>query len=315
MPTPPAARAIVVTGPPGAVDAALAATLEAVLAPLAPNARRWLSHGEALEFIVEKAGEGSTRELAARLAAALGPHPVDVNVVPAGPGRRKRLLVADMDSTIIEQECIDEMAAAFGLGTRIAAITERAMRGELDFEAALEQRVGLLAGLSEATLADIATERITLTPGARVLVATMRGGGAETALVSGGFTFFTERIGRRAGFARNEANRLEIVDGRLTGRVLPPILGRAAKRSALARFAVQHRIGLEETLAVGDGANDRDMVEAAGLGVAFRAKPVLQRVAAASITHGDLTALLYLQGFCREEFVASSGVPATDVWP
>ena len=135
------------------------------------------------------------------------------------------------------------------------------------------------------------------------------------ALISGGFTFFTERIGRRAGFARNEANRLEIVDGRLTGRVLPPILGRAAKRSALARFAVQHRIGLEETLAVGDGANDRDMVEAAGLGVAFRAKPVLQRVAAASITHGDLTALLYLQGFCREEFVASSGVPATDVWP
>jgi phosphoserine phosphatase len=237
-----------------------------------------------------------------KVRAALAGMPVDVNVVPAA-GRRKHLLISDMDSTMIGQECIDEMADMRGLKPKIAAITERAMRGELDFEAALKERLGLLAGLSEADLEAVFTTRITMMPGAATLIATMKQHGAYTALVSGGFTFFTSRVARKLGFDTQRANQLGLSDGRLTGTVVGDILGRAAKRAMLLELAAQRGLPLTDTLAVGDGANDLDMIRASGLGVAYRAKPVVAAEAAASITHGDLTALLYLQGYSRAEFV------------
>jgi phosphoserine phosphatase len=225
----------------------------------------------------------------------LAPAGVDANVVPAA-GRRKRLLIADMDSTIIGVECIDELADYAGVRDEVAAITEAAMRGELDFAGALRARVRLLAGLPEATLEACCAERVRLNPGARTLVRTMAALGAETALVSGGFDFFTARVAAMAGFARHQANRLEIADGRLTGAVAEPILGREAKRAALAALAAEHGLDPADAAAVGDGANDLDMVAAAGLGVAYRAKPALAAAAAARLEHSDLTAILALQG-------------------
>ena len=219
-----------------------------------------------------------------------GSLPIDVCVVPAD-GRRKGLLIADMDSTIIQQECIDEMADMLGLKPRIAAITERAMRGELPFEAALTERLALLAGLAEGDLQRVFDERITLMPGARTLIATMRAAGALTALVSGGFSFFTSRVAATVGFDVNRANTLEVVDGRLTGRVVGPILGREAKLAALEHYRGERGLAAAATMAVGDGANDLAMIKAAGLGVAYRAKPVVAEEAHAGITHGDLTAL------------------------
>jgi phosphoserine phosphatase len=220
--------------------------------------------------------------------------------------RRKKLLVADMDSTIIQQECIDEMADMLGLKPQIAAVTERAMRGELRFEDALKARLGLLAGITEAQLADVYDKRLTLMPGAKTLVATMKANGAHAALVSGGFTFFTSRIAARVGFNDNQANTLEVAEGRLTGHVVGPILGKEAKLSALQGFARRFGLDLADTLAVGDGANDLDMIRAAGLGVAFRAKPIVAAEADAGITHADLTGLLYLQGYRREEFASGA---------
>ncbi|PPD31237.1 MAG: phosphoserine phosphatase SerB [Hyphomicrobium sp.] len=219
---------------------------------------------------------------------------------------RKRLLVADMESTIIEQEMLDELADFIGAREKIATITERAMRGELDFEAALKERVALLAGL-DASVLDQAAERITVMPGAETLIRTMKANGAYCALVSGGFTVFTERVARRLGFNEHQANVLEIAGGKLTGRVVEPILGREAKRLALLRLTAMLGIDPRETIAVGDGANDLAMLEAAGLGVAFRAKPkVCEAVAnmpnGAVVTRGDLTALLYLQGYAESEF-------------
>jgi phosphoserine phosphatase len=258
-----------------------------------------------------RALDGKARRLAASAVevAFAGPVPgglavpgCDANVVPA-EGRRKRLLIADMDSTIIQQECIDEMADMLGLKPRIAAITERAMRGELPFEAALTERLALLAGLAEVDLQRVFDERITLMPGARTLIATMRAAGALTALVSGGFSFFTSRVAATVGFDVNRANTLEVVDGRLTGRVAGPILGREAKLAALEHYRGERGLAAAATLAVGDGANDLAMIKAAGLGVAYRAKPVVAEEAHAGITHGDLTALLYLQGYARSEFV------------
>ncbi len=204
---------------------------------------------------------------------------------------------------MIPVECIDEVADFAGVRGRVAAITERAMRGELDFEEALRARVALVAGLPEAELQSVYDQRVSLTPGARVLVRTMRANGVVTALVSGGFTFFTERVAAAAGFEIHQANRLLAADGRLSGRVGEPVLGRAAKLEALRRIAGERDIALGEALAVGDGANDLGMIEAAGLGVAFRAKPIVAEQARASIRHGDLTALLYLQGYSVEEFV------------
>ncbi len=219
----------------------------------------------------------------------------DANVVPE-EGRRKRLLIADMDSTIIGVECIDELADYAGLKAEVAAITESAMRGELDFEAALIARVALLRGLPATVLEECYQERVRLNPGARTLVRTMAALGAATALVSGGFSFFSARVAEAAGFARHQANDLLVADGMLTGEVGRPILGRRAKLAALQALAAEAGLRSEAALAVGDGANDLDMVRAAGLGVAYHAKPALAEAAHARIEHSDLTALLALQG-------------------
>ena len=297
--------ALVLTGAPGTgrLTASTAGAIEGLLLGVPVRSERWLAPGEAWEVVF------STDALAAAnvqgaTAVALAGQLVDVNVVPADPAsRRQQLLVADMDSTIIQQECIDEMADVLGLKPRIAAITERAMRGELQFEEALGERLGLLAGIATCDLEAVYRDRITLMPGADTLVATMRSNGAMTALVSGGFTFFTSRIAARVGFHENHANTLEFVDDKLTGRVLGPILGREAKVATLRRLATELGIDTASVLAVGDGANDLDMIRAAGLGVAFRAKPIVAAEAAAAIRHGDLSALLYLQGYTNAEFV------------
>jgi len=237
------------------------------------------------------------------LRAAISPAPVDVVVQPA-KHRRKRLFVTDMDSTMIGQECIDELADFVGLKAHVAAITERAMRGEIEFAPALRERVALLKGLPASTIDEVIGKRITFTPGGHTLVATMRKHGAHTCLVSGGFTPFTEKIAAALGFNEQRANALVVADGRLTGEVVEPILGRAAKLAALQTLAARLGLTPEETLVAGDGANDIPMIEAAGLGVAFRAKPAVAEAAAARIDHGDLTALLYAQGYRRDEFVA-----------
>jgi phosphoserine phosphatase len=227
---------------------------------------------------------------------------VDANVVPA-EGRRKRVLIADMDSTIIGQECIDELADYAGMKTEVAEITEAAMRGELDFEGALIARVALLKGLPEEVLGRCFRERVRLNPGARTLVRTMNALGAETALVSGGFTYFTEGVAATAGFGSARANRLIVKDGRLTGEVERPILGKAAKLEALQAIAGRLGIAAEAVVAVGDGANDLAMVATAGLGVAYRAKPTLARAADARLDHSDLTAILALQGIPETDWV------------
>ena len=206
---------------------------------------------------------------------------------------------------MIGQECIDELVDFAGLRARVAAITERAMRGEIEFESALRERVALLKGLQAGVVDEVLANRIKLTPGGRELVATMRAHGALAMLVSGGFSFFTERVARDCGFDRWRSNRLVIDDGNLTGEVAQPILGRAAKLRALEETAAELNIGLADTLAVGDGANDLAMIERAGLGVAYHAKPILARAAAAIITHGDLAALLYLQGYRKDEILES----------
>jgi phosphoserine phosphatase len=299
-----AGHALVLTAVPGAgvLDASAVELARAVLAPAAIAGERWLGAGEAWEAVLATEPGMERGALKASVAAALAPRPVDVNVVAADPAsRRKRLLVADMESTIIEQECLDEIADIAGLGARISDITARAMRGELDFAAALKERVGLLRGL-DADVLERVYERVTLMPGAATLIATMRRDGATCALVSGGFTFFTERIAGRLGFDLQQANTLEVADGRIGGTVAEPILGREAKLAALERLARERALEPALTMAVGDGANDLAMIKAAGLGVAFRAKPIVMAEAAASIAHGDLTALLYLQGYTRAEF-------------
>ena len=247
-------------------------------------------------------GGADDKAVAVRLRTALKDHPIDVVVQPLA-GRRKRLFVADMDSTIIEQECIDELADYVGLKAHVAAITERAMRGEIAFEPALRERVALLKGLPVAVVDDVIAKRITLTPGGRTLLATMRANGAHTCLVSGGFTLFTGPVAAMAGFDEHRGNTLIVEDGKLAGRVQEPVLGREAKLATL--IELRDRLGLapQETLAAGDGANDLAMIEAAGLGVAYHAKPKVAEAAHARIDHGDLTALLYLQGYARADFV------------
>jgi phosphoserine phosphatase len=284
---------------------ALAEAVAVVRASAGAGEVAWLARDEACEIALEASDIAAARSVRDPIAARLHDLPIDVCMIPA-EGRRKRLLIADMDSTIIQQECIDEMADVLGLKPKIAAITERAMRGELPFEAALTERLALLAGLAEGDLQRVFDERVTLMPGARTLVATMRAAGAFTALVSGGFSFFTSRVAAAVGFDVDRANTLEVVDGRLTGRVVGPILGREAKLAALESYRGERGLGVAATMAVGDGANDLAMVKAAGLGVAYRAKPVVAAEAHAGITHGDLTALLYLQGYTRAEF-ASGG--------
>ena len=227
---------------------------------------------------------------------------LDLNILPA-KNRRKRLLVADMDSTIIDCECIDELADMAGVKPRVAAITERAMRGDLDFPGALRERVALLQGLPLQALARVHAERIRINPGARALTATMRAHGAHTLLVSGGFTYFTSRVAADAGFEEHQGNRLLDDGDVLTGKVAEPILGREAKLFALQSSIARYGMSFADTIAVGDGANDLDMIARAGLGVAYHAKPVVAAAAGASIAHSDLTALLYLQGYRASEIL------------
>ena len=230
--------------------------------------------------------------------------PWDVNLVSTA-NRRKQLLVADMDSTIIGVECLDELADMAGLKPQIAEITERAMRGELEFEAALKERVGMLKGLGLDALQRTYDERVRLNPGAKSLLATMRAHGAHTMLISGGFGFFTRRVAEAAGFHEERGNILLDDGAALTGQVREPILGREAKLQALEDGARSLNINLSQTLAVGDGANDLAMIRASGLGVAYHAKPVVAAAAGAAIQHNDLTALLYLQGYADAEIVTA----------
>jgi len=238
----------------------------------------------------------------AAAAQALGDAPVDLHAGPS-QNRRKRLLIADMDSTIITVECIDELADFAGKRAEVAAITERAMRGELDFAAALRERAVMLAGLDETALQAAFDQRVGFTPGGAALVATMRAHGAFAALISGGFTYFTSRVRTLIGFDLDRANLLEIADGKLTGRVAEPVLGAQAKLDALHELTARHGLSLSDALTVGDGANDIPMLQAAGLGVAYRAKPKVAAAAGVRINHGDLTALLYLQGYRHGDFI------------
>ncbi len=264
-----------------------------------------LADGEAVEWLLDEQdlANRTATDIVKAARAHLGDHPIDIAITPAS-NRRKKLLISDMDSTIIQQECIDEIAFMAGIKPKIAAITERAMRGEIEFDDALRERVGLLKDLPTAALDTVIEERINLTPGARTLVRTMAANGAHCALVSGGFTFFTDRIAKLTGFHTTQANILEIKDDKLTGRVIPPILGSEAKKLALETFLREKNMKHDDSLAVGDGANDLAMIQAAGLGIAFHAKPIVAEGAAAAITHGDLTGLLYLQGYRKDEFVS-----------
>ncbi len=260
----------------------------------------WLSR-EACDIPFRPADEQELAAAQVAVNAIPASAPIDSFIQPV-EGRRKRLLVADMDSTIIQQECVDEVAKAAGIGPKIAAITERAMRGEVEFEAALRERIGLLKGFPEARLQEVLDRQITLTPGARELAVTMRANAGRAVLVSGGFTFFTSAVAKRAGFNVDYANRFIFEDGAIAG-VADPILGRDAKFKTLEKETTHDGIGLSEVIAVGDGANDLAMLKAVGLGVAFRAKPVVAADAKARINHGDLTALLFLQGYRQEEFI------------
>jgi phosphoserine phosphatase len=269
-----------------------------------PGPAHWLFDEVAVDipFTGQISLEGpDIRAIEARLREARGDLPIDI-VVQSQGFRRKKLLLADMDSTIIGQECIDELADFVGMKAQVAKITERAMRGEIEFEPALRERVALLKGLPVSVVDEVLKTRITLTPGARELVATMRAHGAYTSLISGGFTLFTRAVAAMIGFDEHRANELIVEDGKLTGEVKEPILGRAAKLATLIELTESFDLDDIDTLAVGDGANDLGMVQAAGLGVAYHAKPAVAAAAAARIDHGDLTALLYAQGYRRDEF-------------
>jgi len=284
-----------------ALDAAAIAVAIGVLAT-AQDARV-LDPGIAVDIPFTPGG-ADDKAITARLRAALEDRPIDVVVQPCA-GRRKRLFVADMDSTMIGQECIDELADYAGLKAHVAAITERAMRGEIAFEPALRERVALLKGLPLAVVDDVIAKRITLTPGGRALVQTMGRNGAYTCLVSGGFTVFTSRIAAMIGFDENRGNTLLADGDKLAGAVAEPILGREAKLATLGELRTRLGLSAAETLAIGDGANDLAMIEAAGLGVAYHAKPKVAEAAQVRIDHGDLTALLYAQGYARADFAAT----------
>jgi phosphoserine phosphatase len=257
----------------------------------------WLSAGTACEFRTE-----GPETLTEKARALLSGHAVDVNSVPA-QNRRKKLLLADMDSTIIGCECLDELADFAGLKPQIAAITERAMRGEIEFESSLRERVALLKGMPASILQRAYDERVTVNIGARSLVRTMEEADATTMLISGGFSFFSARVASDVGFGGQQANELLVVDGKLTGQVREPILGRSAKREALHLLVLESGITLADAIAIGDGANDLGMIADAGLGIAYRAKPVVAAAAGARLDHSDLEAVLYLQGYRDDEII------------
>jgi phosphoserine phosphatase len=261
------------------------------------GAPHWLSPGEALEV--------EAFERLPEFLIELRKHPVDAATVSIH-NRRKRLLVADMDSTMIHQECIDELGIAAGVGERIAGITAKAMRGELDFEGALTERVGLLKGLPASIIETLIATRITFMPGGKTLLATMKANGAYTALISGGFTAFTSHVAGALGFDEHRANTLIIENGKLAGTVTRPILGQKAKIDGLKELAAKHGLESSDAIAVGDGANDLAMLSEAGIGVALHAKPHVQESSLIRINHADLTALLYLQGYKRSQFVHAS---------
>lgn len=282
-----------------------AAHMESLRAALAmagavPGEADWLWEGVACDLPFIPAPDHV--DLEAQLRAVLGDAPLDLAIQSAA-GRRKALLVADLESTIIGQEMLDELGELVGKREEIAEVTARSMRGELGFEEALDARVALLADLPERVLSDTAA-RMSVNPGAARLVATLRRHGVRCALVSGGFTCFAEPIAERLGFEVVRANRLEVSEGRLTGRVVPPILGREAKLETLQELCRARGIAPAEAAAVGDGANDLAMLEAAGLGVAYRGKPLVRERAGFRLDHADLTGLLFLQGYRREEIVA-----------
>ena len=260
-----------------------------------PVAQIWVQEGEAIDLQFGRDPD------AAR--SALEGQGYDVVVQPA-EHRRKKLIVADMDSTMITVECIDELADYAGIKTQIAAVTEAAMRGELDFGEALDARVALLKGLDESVIARCLAERVKIMPGARELVRTMRGWGATAILVSGGFTRFAEPVAAEIGFTRAIANVLEIADGKLAGTVTKPIVDASTKLATLSEAVLDLGLSRAETLAVGDGANDLAMITQAGLGVAYHAKPVVAAAAGARIDHGDLTTLLFAQGVARKDWIS-----------
>ncbi len=283
----------------GIDDTMIAAARDALAASGADPAAGpdWLASRAACDIVFTGADPAAAQDA---VRAELAGMAVDV-VAQRCAGRRKKLLVADMESTIIANEFIDELADFAGVGAEVAAITDRVVRGEVAFAAALEQRVAMLAGLPVETL-ERAYAGLEVNPGARALARTMRAEGARTALVSGGFTCFSARVRAEVDFDSDHANVIEVADGRLTGRVAPPILDRAAKRTRLEALRAELGLAVDDTMAVGDGANDLDMLAAAGMGVAYRAKPVVAAAARARIDHGDLTALLYIQGYRAADF-------------
>jgi phosphoserine phosphatase len=281
-----------------ALDSTIVDGARAVLP--SPGQAQWLFDEVAVD--IPFTGSDDIGAIVTRLREARGDLPIDIVVQPQAI-RRKKLFLADMDSTMIGQECIDELADFAGLKARVAAITQRAMRGEIEFESALRERVALLKGLPVSVADEVLAKRITPTQGGRELVMTMRAHGAYTCLISGGFTLFTNAVADMIGFQENRANELKVWDGKLTGEVAEPILGRAAKLATLVELRESFDLDEIDTLVVGDGANDLGMIQSAGLGIAYHAKPAVAAAAAARIDHGDLTALLYAQGYRREEFV------------
>jgi len=283
----------------GAAAGALAARAATIGAAIGASGPDWLAPGIAFDLTFD----GDPAEAEATARELLGSAPIDCLVQPVA-GRRKQVLVADMESTVIENEMLDELADFVGLRAPVAEITRRAMNGELDFAAALAERVALLKGLPVSVL-DEAYGRVRVIPGAVRLVATMRAAGAETALVSGGFGVFAERVAVRLGFARILCNQLDIAGGHIAGTVAAPLVTADTKRRTLMEIAEARHVTLADTLAVGDGANDLPMLMIAGLGIAFRAKPAVAAAARWRVDHGDLTALLYAQGYREHEIVGS----------